>query len=241
MSQDNVTERMNREQEFLKKFVSRNPNLRLHLEYASISNVFVRKTILDKLKPYIHSLGFNEVELRSILHDLGELELESALEQDESITLIYEAMNRVKELLSIARIHMHTVAYHIMLIDSNYCKNVSIESVQNAVLYSSLIGTAKTLVGEFSSRNIKDFEIKLANQLPVSYTGIKSLETLAIKLKEKGTITDVHNFLSTGIIKEDNIWKLIVPVQLTPPDQIKSTVGLGDSISSTAFTFDCKN
>ena len=46
--------------------------------------------------------------------------------------------------------------------------------------------------------------------------------------------------MTNGIIKGEKLWKLVVPTQVTPADQMKSTVGLGDSISSTAFTFDCK-
>ena len=96
--------------------------------------------------------------------------------QHESIETIYDGMIIVKKKLGVKRFHLHTLSYHIVLIDSNYSKNVTIESVQNAVLYSALIGTAKTLVGEFTSRNIKNFEIQLATQSPVSYMGLKNLE-----------------------------------------------------------------
>ena len=135
---------------------------------------------------------------------------------------------------------MHTLSYHIVLIDTDYSKNVTLESVQNGVLYSALIGTAKTLVGEFTSRNIKDFEIGMATQLPVSYTGVKNLEEIALKLKKDGEITDIKNFMSNGLVRkeEQNLWKLFVPTQVTPSEDLKSTVGLGDSISSTAFVFD---
>ena len=240
LTKDNVESWMSREQHMLNKLLSRNPHLRLHLEFASISDEFVRKTIIDKLKSTIHSLGCNEVELATILHDLGEFEAEKSVSQHESIETIYDGMNIVKKKLGIRRFHLHTLSYHIVLIDSDYSKNVTIESVQNAVLYSALIGTAKTLVGEFTSRNIKNFEIQLATQSPVSYTGLKNLEHIAIKLKNDGEITDIRDFMTNGIIKGDKIWKLVVPTQVTPADQMKSTVGLGDSISSTAFTFDCK-
>ena len=46
--------------------------------------------------------------------------------------------------------------------------------------------------------------------------------------------------MSSGILKDPDMWKYIIPAQLTPSDQLKSTVGLGDSISSTAFAFDGK-
>ena len=241
LTNNNVDNILDREQRLLKKFTSRNPNLRLHLEFASISNEKVRRTIIDKMKNRIHSLGCNEVELGAILHDLGEHDAEKAILKKESIESLYEGVGRVKEVLSIPRFHLHTLSYHILFIDSNYSKNVTLSSCQNAALYSALIGTAKTLVGEFSSKNIKEFEIKLASQIPVSYTGIKSLEQIAIKLKNDGKIDNIKEYLSNGITKEDNIWKLVIPTQLTPAHQMKSTVGLGDSISSTAFTFDCVN
>ncbi len=238
LTADNVESWMTREQKFLKKLVSRNLELRLHLEFASISNDFVRKTIIDKLKTTIHSLGCNEVELATILHDLGEFDAENALHQEESIETIYEGMKIVKKLLKIKRFHLHTLSYHIILIDPDYCKHVTIESVQNAGLYSALIGTAKTLVGEFTSRNIRDFEIQLATQSPVSYNGLKNLEKIAIKLKKDGIIPDIKEFMMNGILKTDSMWQLFIPTQVTPADQMKSTVGLGDSISSTAFVFD---
>ena len=240
LNQENAESWMTREQRLLQKLVSRNPELRLHLEFASISNQSVRKTIIEKLKSVVHSLGCNEVELATILHDLGETEAEKALQSKESIETIYEGMKIVKKRLGIKRFHLHTLSYHIILIDPDYSKNVTIESVQNAVLYSAIIGTAKTLVGEFTSRNIKDFEIQLAKSSPVSYSGLKNLEKIAIKLKEDGEIADVREFMYHGMIKGEKMWKLIVPTQVTPSDQMKSTVGLGDSISSTAFVFDCK-
>lgn len=238
LTKEHVESWMIREQGFLQKLVSRNPMLRLHLEFASISDQFVRKTIIEKLKSVIHSLGCNEVELGTILHDLGETEAEKAVLNNESVDTIYQGMNIVKKKLGIKRFHLHTLSYHIVLIDSDYSKNVTIESVQNAVLYSAIIGTAKTLVGEFTSRNIKDFELQLATQSPVSYTGIKNLEKLAIKLKEDGEIKDVKEFMYHGMIKGEKMWKMIVPTQVTPAEQMKSTVGLGDSISSAAFVFD---
>ncbi|MHA1983105.1 MAG: ADP-dependent glucokinase/phosphofructokinase [Candidatus Hodarchaeales archaeon] len=241
LTEENADYWLEREQKFLKKFVSKNPDLRLHLEFASISNKKVRRAIVDKLKTNIHSLGCNEVELRTILSDLEENELEKALLEKESVETLYEGVSRVKDVLAIPRLHLHTLSYQIIFIDSNYSSNVTLDSIQNAALYSGLIGTAKTLVGEFSSRNIKDFEIKLAAQFPISYNGIKALEQIAIKLKKEGEIADVKEYLSNGIIKGKKVWKLVVPTQLTPADQMKSTVGLGDSISSTAFTFDCKS
>ncbi|OLS25958.1 MAG: Bifunctional ADP-specific glucokinase/phosphofructokinase [Candidatus Heimdallarchaeota archaeon LC_3] len=241
LTDDNVDFWLDREQKLLRKFVSRNPNLRLHLEFASISNEKVRKAIIDKLRLHVHSLGCNEVELRAILHDLGEYDIEKAILEKESVETLYEGVNRVKEILDIPRLHLHTLSYHIIFIDPNYCANVTLDSIQNAALYSSLIGTAKTLIGEFSSKNIKEFEIKLATQFPISYNGIKALEQIATKLKKEGEITNIKEYLSNGIIKEKKTWKLVIPTQLTPAYQMKSTVGLGDSISSTAFIFDCKD
>ena len=238
LTKDNVVDWMTREQKFLKSFSSRNPHLRLHLEFASISDEFVRKTIIQKLDGYVHSLGCNEVELATILHDLGEFEAENAILNDESIENIYTGMNIVKKRLKIKRFHMHTLSYHIMLLDPDYSKDVTIESALNGVLYSAMIGTAKTLVGEFTSRNIKEFEIELATQFPVSYTGVKNLEKLALKLKSDGEIADVKDFMTNGIIKTEKLWKFVIPTQVTPAEQVKSTVGLGDSISSTAFVFD---
>lgn len=239
LTKDNVESWMTREQRLLGKFISRNPHLRIHLEFASISDEYVRKTILEKAKSYIHSLGCNEVELGTILHDLGEFEAEKLVLQAESIEHIYEGMMIVKKKLGIKRFHLHTLSYHIALMDPDYSEKVTIESAQNAILYSALIGTAKTLVGEFTSRNIKEFEINMATQMPVSYTGIKNLEKIAIKLKEDGEIDNIKEFLKSGLVQGE-LWKLFVPTQLTPPEDLKSTVGLGDSISSTAFTFDIK-
>ena len=150
-------------------------------------------------------------------------------------------MNIVKKRLKIKRFHMHTLSYHIMLLDPDYSKYVTIESALNGVLYSAMIGTAKTLVGEFTSRIIKEFEIELATQFPVSYTGVKNLEKLALKLKSDGEIADVKDFMTNGIIKTEKLWKFVIPTQVTPAEQVKSTVGLGYSISSTAFVFDNVN
>ena len=110
----------------------------------------------------------------------------------------------------------------------------------NGVLFSGAVGTAKTLVGDFTSKDIMDFEIQLAFQIQASFTGIKALEELGNYLLDQKIINNAREFLSNGIIKTDDRWEFILPVQITPSDRLKSTVGLGDSISSTGFVFDRK-
>ena len=236
--ENTATSWMDRERNILSLIKSRNRNLKIHLEFASIRNEDVRKIILRKISDRVDSFGCNEIELQTMLHDLGEFEAEKALKEHESLTTIYEGVSIVQQKLKFPRIHLHTLGNHILFLDPNYSAEVTLDSATNGILFSSAVGTAKTLVGEFTSRNIMDFEIQLAFQIQASFTGIKALEELGQYLVNQKIINNLHEFLFNGIIKTGKLWQVIVPVQITPSDRLKSTVGLGDSISSTGFVFD---
>ena len=229
---------MNRERDVLSLMKSRNQDLKIHLEFASIRNEDVRKIIMQKISDKIDSFGCNEIELQTVLHDLGEYEAEKALKDHESHTTIYEGVTLIQEKLHFPRIHIHTLGKHILFLDPHYSKHVTLNSAMNGVLFSGAVGTAKTLVGDFTSKDIMDFEIQLAFQIQASFTGIKALEELGNYLLDQKIINNAREFLSNGIIKTDDRWEFILPVQITPSDRLKSTVGLGDSISSTGFVFD---
>lgn len=238
LNKDNVEAQMEVELADLQAFVSQNPDLRMHWEYASIRDEVVRDKLMDTLKQVIHSFGCNEIELRTVLEDFGEEELVKAIKNEESGWNLYQGMRVVQEKLKLKRIHVHTLGYHMMCLDKDYSSQVSRKSAMNALLFSALVGTAKTLVGAFTTRNIRELELHLASRNPVSYKGLRDMEGVAKEMQMAGMVSDYRDFMRTGCIKDKNQWVILVPSQLTASDLLKSTVGLGDSISSSAFVFD---
>ncbi|MHA2365508.1 MAG: ADP-dependent glucokinase/phosphofructokinase [Candidatus Hodarchaeales archaeon] len=238
LNKANVEEIMTKEREIIDELIKKNPELKIHWEFASIRDNFVRTTLSEKLKDKYHSLGCNEVELTSILHDLGEFEAEKAIKEKETSINLLQGVKIVQKHLDLQRVHLHTLGYHILHLDPNYSPNVSQKSAENALLLSALVGTAKTLVGEFTTRNIRDMELALARTLPVSYNGLREMENFGQEMIKENLISNLDEFMKSGHIEMDGFWTMIIPSQRTSPERIKSTVGLGDSISSIAFVFD---
>ncbi len=198
----------------ISKMKKHNSKLRIHVEFTNIEEEWLRNMIIKNVISQVHSLGMNEVETCLLLNSLGEKKLAKEIaDSDYDITNHYKGVLKIKKKLKLKRIHSHNFGYFMCIFDKDYSTP---EKVLNAHIHASNIAEAKATLGTI--KNIKDIN-KIANST---------------------ILTDVDMWKKMGFengIKEDgNYFSTINPMRKTK--KIKSTVGLGDTISSTSFILD---
>ncbi len=220
----------------LKMLRSNNPRLRIHMEFASIRDETIRENILRTISPHVDSFGCNEVELVDTLQNLGLNDVANKIKERECAETLFEGILKLMDELKFERIHLHSLGFHIVIITKEY--PTTPEGVRNGCLFASNISATKALLGVFSSADIETYELEMGKHISVSFKGLIELSNLGKYLQERKILSCTQEeFMSEGISKIDSNKTLIfVPAQITP--DTRSTVGLGDSISSTAFVFD---
>ena len=188
-------------------------NVPVHLEFAFTADEKVRKALVDVLGSF-HSVGLNEVELASIMEVMGENEIaEKLLAHDPVDPLaVTEAMLKLAERTGVKRIHFHTYGYYLALTAYKG------EFVRDALLFAALAAAAKAKLGDV--RSIDD--IVKAMDVPVN----EKAKTVEEKLIEEYG-------MKNGIAEVGAYQLSFVPTKIV--ENPKSTVGIGDTISSSAF------
>ena len=184
-----------------------------HLEFAFTPDKTVRKAILDLL-PAFWSVGLNEVELASIMEVMGEKGLaEKLLAGDPADPIAAtEAMLKLAGRTGVRRIHFHTYGYYLALTAYRG------EFVRDALLFAALAAAAKAKLGDVPSID----EVVKAIDVPVNEKVKPVEEALA---REYG--------MRRGIAEVSGYQLAFVPTKLV--ERPKSTVGIGDTISGSAF------
>jgi len=103
---------------------------------------------------------------------------------------------------------------------------------------ASVAATAKTLAGEWTTKRIREYEFEIGKKIAISFRGLDNMHKFAFRFNREAEGIAREDFMSTGFIEQDDHWIIFVPAQMTPTADVKSTVGLGDTISSTSFVFD---
>ena len=185
----------------------------VHLEFAFTQDETVRKAIIDLLGLF-HSVGLNEVELASIMEVLGERALAEKLLSHDPVdqVAVTEAMLKLAERTGVKRIHFHTYGYYLALTDYRGTY------VRDALLFAALAATAKAKLGDV--RSIDD--VVKAMDVPVNEKAKPVEEALS---KEYG--------MKNGVAGVNGYQLVFVPTKIVV--RPKSTVGIGDTISSSAF------
>lgn len=186
-------------------------DVRSHFEFAYTANRLVREELIGIL-PKFTSVGLNEVELASIVEIIGDETLAKEVLEGHVFPII-DAINLLMDETGIGRIHFHTYGYYLAL--TKYRS----EEVRDALLFASLAAAAKAMKG-----NIERIEhIRDALSVPTNERAIVFEEELEKEFTE----------FENGLIDMVDRQLAFVPTKIvTSP---KSTVGIGDTISSSAF------
>ncbi|WP_010478787.1 ADP-specific glucokinase [Thermococcus zilligii] len=184
-----------------------------HLEFAFTPDETVRKAILGLLGKF-WSVGLNEVELASIVEVMGEKALAEKLLSHDPVDpiAVTEAMVKLAEKTGVRRIHFHTYGYYLALTDYRG------EFVRDALLFAALAAAAKAKLGDISSID----DIIKAMEVPVNEKAKPVEEALVEEYGMKDGIAEVNSYQLA-----------FVPTKIVAKP--RSTVGIGDTISSSAF------
>ncbi|WP_436317662.1 ADP-specific glucokinase [Thermococcus aggregans] len=186
-------------------------NVKTHFEFAYTANRRVREALIELL-PKFTSVGLNEVELASIIEIIGDEELAKEVLEGHVFSVI-DAMNILMDETGIERIHFHTYGYYLAL--TQYMG----EEVRDALLFASLAAATKAMRG-----NLERIEqIRDALSVPTNERAMILEEELEKEFTE----------FENGIIDMTDRQLTFVPTKIVASP--KSTVGIGDTISSSAF------
>ena len=205
-----------------------NSDIRIHVEFTSISNKVIRKAILkDIVCRHVHSLGLDTVEVANALNVIGFEELAySVIDKDEkAIVALYEGAVRLLHELNLERVHVHSLGFYICVISKDH--PLDLEGHKRALLFASTLAAAKAFLGDI--KNIDDAEKGL--EIPVSRKGYEELEILE-KYLIRRDVCSMEEF-EDGCISTPTHNVVIIPTKIV--DDPVATVGIGDVISAGAF------
>ena len=176
----------------------------IHVEYVYTSKDRSVEMV-EKVLPNAESIGMDEDEFEQILEALN------YHEQPESIEEYVDALVFVKDELAVERIHLHTYAFHIMLLDKDF--PTSPEVAHKSMFLGEIAAIASAGLGNIPERD--------------------DIEGIDLKNTEFRGIEEVERVFGDGIIDHGDYHLLAIPILIHKNP--KRLVGLGDTISSGSF------
>ena len=191
----------------------KNKNIKIHLEFASIQNINLRKNIINRILPKMDCLGMDETEVANLISTMGYEELGEKIIKYSKMEDAIEASKIIMETYpNLELLQVHTL-YYIMVI----CKKdnpLTIEQFKRILELATILAATKAKLGEISK--VSD----LLNGLTVPHNKYGELFKSIV-----GNVQKEESYKDYKIVA--------MPSRLV--DIPKSTVGLGDTISSSAF------
>lgn len=205
-----------------------NQRLRVHFEYVPMSDAEAEETMLRTVASEIQSFGINENEIKRVLTILGYDEECAEIENRERAYCLYKGCARIMEELGFERIQLHNLGYYVVLLKKPY--DLSPLQVREACLYASSVNAIKAKYGGYVNQE----QLVEAGQLGLSKLGFEQLTAFAQEMGEHNVVP--ANFAEEGILELADHYVLIVPAHVVANPV--STVGMGDTISSSAFSYE---
>ncbi|MGI6694017.1 MAG: ADP-dependent glucokinase/phosphofructokinase [Limnochordia bacterium] len=211
------------------KLKEQNPDLRLHYEYVPMTADEAERTVLKAVGREIHSFGINENEIKRVLRLYGYEQERAAIDSNECAYTLYDGTLRIMDELGFERIQLHNLGYYVVLVKDP--QRVDLEHVREACLYASAVNGIKAKYGGY----VLHEQLWEAGEIALSAIGFRQLEIFAEEMRRRGV--DVpSSFLEEGILEFDSHAVLIIPAHVIP--EPVSTVGMGDTISSSAYAYE---
>ncbi|MBW6451561.1 MAG: hypothetical protein K0B02_02425 [DPANN group archaeon] len=194
-------------------------DIKIHYEFTSEENPIIIKNIIDKILKHTDSLGCNERELCILLENINKKNIAKYIKEMNysSPSLISGAMAVAKK-LNMKRIHVHNLNYFLCITSKDY--GIPPKEIRTALLYSAEAVITRSI--KQSLNNINDIEINLKHE--ISEKGLNEIKNASMFLGKD---------MSEGYVELEDYNINMIPTKLA--EHIKTTVGLGDIVSSTAF------
>lgn len=215
------------------KLLKRNKKLTTHVEYVEPGDEKNRKFFLKTVVAEADSIGLNEVELLETLKALDCDKEAKAIEKHENSYTVYLGCEKVMAKLNMKRVHLHNFGFHILLLKKPFEYP---EKARDALVYSALAACVKAKEG---TRYVTLAEMKKAS-FQISETGVNQLNAFEGGVdearKKRHSSFDRKRLLREGVFDLGDHFAIIIPTPIVQNPQ--STVGLGDTVSSTALAIE---
>lgn len=192
----------------------------IHLELASTQDKQIRRDILEKIAPFVDSIGLNEREMLDFIEVIDQdLYQEISTQKITSLSML-KALRRLKKAVLTPRIQLHMYGLYMTLLDSNF--PLSAPKNINGMLLASVVAASKAALGALQTAK----DLTYAQNMDISDISVAEMNALAEFL-------DTPEFYRTGITELDGQILTAVPVILI--DKPKTLVGMGDTISCVSL------
>lgn len=186
----------------------------IHLEYVHDSGT--SKLVVENIIPEVDSLGLDETEL-GLLCEMKDVDCPDNPNFGEA----FAALKQLLEKLDLERLHLHTYRYHIAVEKQSF--GASLEELRGSMLYGEVCAIQSAEKGRIpDSDDVRDFDMDEKH-----LQGVEQLEDF-------GDFHGIEDFSTKGIAEIDGLKVAGVPVIIH--EDPKRTVGMGDLISSGAFS-----
>ncbi|NHJ41017.1 MAG: hypothetical protein FK731_13380, partial [Asgard group archaeon] len=206
-----------------------NQELIVHLEACSTKNEFILEELykLSMKNFYWDSVGCNERELVEILRAIGEKRFSNEIRKNFSQENIINGCIKIFEKLKLKRLLLHQYGIYVLIASENY---LGIEQLKKSLCFASLITAEKALLGNVSKKldyKLLLDEIDLDGNIPDTfYNAAQALSKISNK--------SLESIMQDGYSKYSDYFIIIIPAIII--ENPIYTVGLGDTITSSALT-----
>ncbi len=200
------------------------PNSRgVHFEFTSEEDPRVLERIRDYILGAVDSMGLNERETCLLLRALGEEGLAREIEQDGySAFALYRGAKRIMKRTGIRRMHVHNLGFFVLVQDKEL-------STWKAAKRALLLAGSFVLVKSIEEDIFFPEEVEEERFFPISVRGVKEIERFEREMVGRG----LGDMIAPGCFDDGEHYVVVVPGK--EYEGVRTTVGLGDTISSIGF------
>ncbi|CRK91088.1 CLUMA_CG004776, isoform A [Clunio marinus] len=230
-----------------KQMTESHPDTLIHFEMASFVEIELMTDLLENVIPYADSLGMNEQEVDNLMHVLETGKISLSADSNPRVATTLDQMRKVFKILNrsyyehrkndvklrmISRIHIHTLAFQLMMnVKASNWKNI-----KNAAAKSSL--TAHRHVCQTSYVNpentilVLDDSFATSAETPAQNTD-KDMRPKRIEIKLGDPVPCWNETISVDEIHSVDVEICLSPVLVCR--EARKTVGAGDNISAAGL------
>jgi ADP-dependent phosphofructokinase/glucokinase len=188
----------------------------VHVEYVTTDEKR-SESIKNHILPEADSIGMDEYELKELssIEGPGDVDLGEA----------YQASKEMIEEHNLSRVHIHTINYHLVVVEEDY--EIKSEKIRDSMLFGEVCAMQLAENGHIPNKtDIENFGME--NKY------LKKLD----HLEDFADYFDLDNFVETGFAKIEDYRVIAIPIIIH--EDAERLVGMGDVISSAAFTSELK-
>ncbi len=213
----------------IKRLKQNNPHLKIHFEYVPMSDPDAESVMLQAVATEIQSFGINEVEIKRVCGSFGFTEEQEKIDRDERAYSLYKGCLRVQRKLGFERLHLHNLGYYVLILEKPY--ELDPTHVRDACLFGSAVNAIKAKYGGYVHLDA----VAEAGELMLSDIGLEQVRAFGEEMRQQGVAVP-ENFAEEGVLEMDDHYVLVIPAHVIA--EPRSTVGMGDTISSSSFSYE---